>query len=129
MRAAGRIPAAALLAASAAGAAGAQADEAASARLLWECQAMASVLMNGVTDAKATMDRLRVMDAEARTRERVALHDSLQRSLVRSEMAASALVRLRCPNRSILGEFESDMRRGWTALAHNRQIFLRALPP
>lgn len=124
-----RALAAGVLAALAGASAGAQTDEAASARLLWECQAMASVLMNGVTDAKVVMDDLALLGKESRTRERLALHDRLQQSLVRSEMAASALVRLRCPNRSILGEFERDLKRGWNALSANRQTFLREIPP
>lgn len=130
MRQAGRIVAAGALAAMLAGGqAAAQDSEAASARLLWECQSMASVLMTGVTDAKIVMSELALMGSDSRARERLALHDRLQRSLVRSEMAASALVRLRCTNRGILREFEEDLRRGWAALAANRQTFLREVPP
>lgn len=126
MRGAGAILAAAVLAAPQAAA---QGRESAAAQLLWECQAMASVLMNGVTEAKAVMDDLAPMGSEGRARDRLALHDRLQQSLVRSEMAASALVRLRCPNRGILTQFEPDLRRAWFALAANRQSVLRELPP
>lgn len=129
MRQATRILALGALATLAAGQAPAQDDEAASARLLWECQSMASVLMTGVTDAKVVMGELSLMDSEIRVRQRLALHDRLQQSLVRSEMAASALVRLRCTNRGILREFEDDLRRAWAALASNRQTFLRGVPP
>ncbi|WP_439580020.1 hypothetical protein [Elioraea sp.] len=107
---------------------GARADEAAAARLLWECRAMASVLIGSVTDAKSVMDELAFMGPEERPRERLVLHDKLQRSLVRSEMAASALVRLICPNRTIIREFDGDLRRAWAAMAANRQSVLRAIP-
>lgn len=107
---------------------GARADEAAAARLLWECRAMASVLMSSVTDAKSVLDELQLMGPEGRPRHRLALHDRLQQSLVRSEMAASALVRLLCPNRAITREFEGDLRRAWTALSLNRRAVQRAIP-
>jgi hypothetical protein len=106
----------------------ARADEAAAARLLWECRAMASVLMSSVTDAKAAVGELALMQSETRARDRLALHDRLQQSLVRSEMAASALLRLLCPNRSIVNEFDRDLRRAWAAMAANRQSMLRAIP-
>ena len=88
-----------------------------------------AVLVDGVQDAQAAMSDLAMLGNEARTRQRLALHDTLQQALVRSEMAASALIRLRCPNRAILPRFQEDMRRAWTALSTNRQIFLRAIPP
>lgn len=106
----------------------ARADEAAVARLLWECRAMASVLMSSVTDAKTVVGELMLMETDARARERLALHDKLQQSLVRSEMAASALVRLLCPNRSIIHEFDGDLRRAWAVMAANRQSVLKAMP-
>jgi hypothetical protein len=108
--------------------ANARADEAAAARLLWECRAMASVLTSSVTDAKAAVGELTLMESDARPRERLALHDKLQQSLVRSEMAASALVRLLCPNRSIIREFDGDLRRAWAVMAANRRSVLRAIP-
>lgn len=104
-----------------------RADEAAAARLLWECRAMASVLMSSVTDAKAVVGELMLMEPDGRVRERLALHDKLQQSLVRSEMAASALVRLLCPNRSIIHEFDGDLRRAWAVMAVNRQSVLKAI--
>jgi hypothetical protein len=106
----------------------ARADEAAAARLLWECQAMASVLMSSVTEAKAVVGELTLIETNGRAHERLALHDKLQRALVRSEMAASALVRLRCPNRSIIHEFDGDLRRAWAVMAANRQSVLKAMP-
>lgn len=106
----------------------ARADEASVARLLWECRAMASVLTSSVTDARFAVGELTRMEPEGRARERLALHDRLQQSLVRSEMAASALVRLLCPNRSIIHEFDRDLRRAWAVMAANRQSVLRALP-
>jgi hypothetical protein len=106
----------------------ARADEASVARLLWECRAMASVLTSSVTDARFAVGELTRMETEGRARERLALHDRLQQSLVRSEMAASALVRLLCPNRSIIHEFDRDLRRAWAVMAANRQSVLRALP-
>jgi hypothetical protein len=106
----------------------ARADEAAAARLLWECRALASVLMSSVTEAKAVVGELTLMETNGRPRERLALHDKLQQSLVRSEMAASALVRLLCPNRSIIHEFDGDLRRAWAAMAANRQSVLKAIP-
>lgn len=105
-----------------------RADEAAAARLLWECRAMASVLMSSVTEAKAVVGELALMEMDGRVRERLSLHDKLQRSLVRSEMAASALARLLCPNRSIIDEFDRDLRRAWAAMAVNRQTVLKAIP-
>jgi hypothetical protein len=129
MRGAARILAAAAAAVLATSQTAAQGSESAAAQLLWECQAMASVLMSGVTEAKAVMDDLAPMGSEGRARDRLALHDRLQQSLVRSEMAASALVRLRCPNRGILSQLEPDLRRAWSALAANRRSVLRAIPP
>lgn len=120
--------AAAALAVLLASAGAARADEASVARLLWECRAMASVLMSSVTDAKAVVGELMLMEPEARPRDRLTLHDKLQRSLVRSEMAASALVRLLCPNRSIIHEFDGDLRRAWAVMAANRQSVLKAIP-
>ena len=104
-------------------------DEPTGAQVLWECRTMESVLVDGVEDAQAVMSDLAMLGNEARTRQRLALHDTLQQALVRSEMAASALIRLRCPNRAILPRFQEDMRRAWAALSSNRQIFLRAIPP
>jgi hypothetical protein len=108
--------------------ANARADEAAAARLLWECRAMAAVLMSSVTDARTVVGELQLMQPDARPRERLVLHDKLQQSLVRSEMAASALVRLLCPNRSIIREFDGDLRRAWAMMSANRQSVLRAIP-
>lgn len=108
--------------------ASARADEAAAARLLWECRAMASVLMSSVTEAKAVVGELTLIEPEGRPRERLALHDKLQRALVRSEMAASALVRLLCPNRSIIHEFDADLRRAWAVMSANRRSVLKAIP-
>lgn len=104
-------------------------EEPTGAQVLWECRTMESVLIDGVHDAKAVMGDLAMLGDEPRTRQRLALHDTLLQALVRSEMAASALIRLRCPNRVILPPFEDDMRRAWTALASNRQTFQRAIPP
>lgn len=107
---------------------GARADEAAAARLLRECRALATVLMGSVTETRAALDELVLMGTEGGPRQRLALHDALQRALVRSEMAASALVRLHCPNRGIVAEFDADLQRAWQAMAANRQNVLRALP-
>jgi signal transduction histidine kinase len=124
----GSVAAAALAALLSAGEAH-SADEPTGAQVLWECRTMESVLIDGMQDAKAVMSDLAMLGNEPRTRQRLALHDTLLQALVRSEMAASALIRLRCPNRAVLPPFEEDMRRAWTVLASNRQTFLRAIPP
>ena len=105
----------------------ARADETAVARLGWECESMASVLLDSVRSMKVAADQLVVIGTGDELRQRLSLNDALLRSLVRGEMASSTMVRLGCPHRRIVAEFDEQLRRGWALLAAHRRAFLRLI--